>query len=100
MANEPLVLWSAEASNNLADIIEYLRTEWSEKEIDKFIDKLNKAIVLISKKPQLFRQTSSRNKLRKCVLSKHTSIFYKEQNFNIYIVALFDNRQDPKKAPK
>ena len=100
MANEYPVLWTAEANNNLANIIKYLDAKWGQKEIQLFINKLNKAIALISKKPRLFRLTNSRRNMRKCVLSKHTSIYYQELNSSIYIVALFDNRQDPQKAPK
>ncbi|MDI1233127.1 MAG: type II toxin-antitoxin system RelE/ParE family toxin [bacterium] len=97
MADEPEIFWTAEANRNLDQIILYLKTEWTVKEIQKFIQKLNKAVLLISKRPELFRLTNHKDQLRKCVLSKHTSIFYKETNSKIYIVSLFDNRQDPKK---
>jgi plasmid stabilization system protein ParE len=100
MANSLRILWTAEANINLVEIIQYLQKKWTDKEIDKFIIKLNKAITLISNRPQLFRMTNTRSNLRKCVFSKHTSIFYKELNSTIYIVSLFDNRKDPGKAPQ
>lgn len=65
-----------------------------------FLLKLEKAITLISNRPKLFRETNSRKNLRKCVLNKQTSIFYKVTGKSIFIVALFDNRQDPDKVNK
>jgi hypothetical protein len=38
--------------------------------------------------------------LRKCVLNKQTSIFYKVTEKTVFIVALFDNRRDPEKISK
>lgn len=100
MANENEIIWTAEANSNLDTIVQYLRSEWTEKEVQKFITKLNKAILLIASRPQLFRLTNKRKGLRKFVLTKHTSIFYLQKKSYIYIVALFDNRQDPYKSPR
>ncbi len=100
MANENEIIWSFEANSNLETIVHYLQSEWTEKEVQKFIFKLNKALLLITSRPQLFRLTNKRKGIRKFVLTKHTSIFYLQQKSFIYIVALFDNRQDPKKTPR
>jgi plasmid stabilization system protein ParE len=99
MANQPEVRWSSRAIRDLDKIIEYLRTNWTEKEVKNFSDKLNKAIGLISKRPKLFRLTSFRNNLRRCVLSRQTTIYYQEIKNVIYIVSLFDNRRNPSKRP-
>ena len=100
MASDLEVIWTDEASRNLNNIVHYLQTEWTIKEVNKFFLKLNKVISLIAKKPQLFRMTSERRGLRKCVLTKHTSIFYIHVDAKIFIISLFDNRQDPKKTPQ
>ena len=89
--------WSDEALNNLSQIIHYLETNWTEKELKKFFQRLDKVLLLISKNPQLFSLTNKRKKVRRCIFSKQTSIYYKFEDEKIFLVTLFDNRQDPKK---
>lgn len=97
MADQHKILWSIKATKDLENIIHYLETNWSEKEIQNFNIKLNKAISLIAARPKLFRATNYRKSLRKCVLTKQTTLYYQEIDSVIYIVTLFDNRQNPAK---
>ncbi len=99
MANQPRVLWSSRAIKDLENIIHYHETNWSEKEVRNFKLKLEKAISLISTRPKFFRLTNFRKNLRRCVLSKQTTIYYQEIEMTIYIVSLFDNRRSPSKQP-
>jgi len=94
------IIWSVEANQNLSDIISYLESHWSEKEIRNFFIKLEKALMLIAERPFIFQASDKRKKLRRCVLTKQTSIYYKPENNCIYIVSLFDNRQNPDKIVK
>ena len=99
MANPLEVFWSDRASRDFKNIISYLKIKWSEKEINNFISKLNQAVYLISSRPHLFALTSQRGNLRRCVLTKQTTIYYQEHNGKIYIISLYDNRRDPLSAP-
>ena len=99
MANRPEVRWSSRAIRDLEKIIQYLETNWSEKEVKNFNVKLDKAIILISTRPKLFRLTNFRKNLRRCVLSQQTTIYFQEVEKKIYIVTLFDNRSNPAKRP-
>ena len=89
MADLLNVYWTARAIRDLESIIHYLETNWSEKEVENFYTKLNKAISLISSRPKLFRLTNSRKNLRRCVLSKQTTIYYQEVEDKIYIIRVF-----------
>ena len=100
MEKDRKVIWSGEADKNLESILNYLKINWTSKEEKSFLLKLEKTIILISDRPKLFKATNSRKNLRKCVLNKQTSIIYKAIDKNIFIVALFDNRQDPEKISK
>jgi plasmid stabilization system protein ParE len=97
MTSTSKIIWSEEAIKNLDQIIDYLEKEWTNKEIKKFITKLDKTLELISKKPNLFRITNKRKNIHKCVLIKQVSIYYKPEKDTICIVSLFDNRQHPSK---
>ena len=97
MADPLNVIWTAESIRNLESILNYLRTKWTEREVTNFIAKLDKAISLISTRPNLFRLTKYRQQIRKCVLTKQTSIYYAVGRSEIKIISLFDNRQNPDK---
>ena len=91
------IFWTDEALTNLADIIDYLEHRWTEREIKNFAKLLNQQINLIQTNPELFPTSSTSNRLRKSVLSKQITIYYRLDNDEIRIVSLFDNRQNPKR---
>ncbi len=91
------ILWSEESLRNLDDILAYLKSEWTEKEIKRFKNKLSKQIGLISKHPKLFPISQFQPRLRKAVLSKQSTIFYELKADVILIVYLFNNKMDPQK---
>ena len=82
---------------NLADIFEYLEHRWTEREIRNFARLLDKQVNLIQSNPEIFPSTKISSRLRKSVLSKQTSIYYRVDNDEVRIVTLFDNRQTPNK---
>ncbi len=95
MKNTYKLIWSDEALNNLKGIIDYLENRWSEREIKKFAQLLDKQLKLINDNPFLFAESDKSNGLRKSVLSRQTTIYYRIIDFEIRIVTLFDNRQNP-----
>lgn len=95
MVDNAKIFWSDQALRNLEAIILYLKTSWSEKEVDNFLKKLDHGIILIAQRPKMFPMSLLRLKLRRFVLTKQVSIIYTESKLGITIVSLFDNRQDP-----
>lgn len=81
-------------------LFEYLEIEWSEKVKNDFLEKLNSAIKVIEIKPESFPASSFDVKLRKCVVTKQTSLLYEIQDDFIFILNIIDNRQNPKKIKK
>jgi plasmid stabilization system protein ParE len=49
----------------------------------------------IKNNPELFPLINSELQIRKCVVTKHNSIFYRETNSRIEILRLYDTRQNP-----
>ena len=100
MTNTYKIFWSDESLNNLNSIVGYLELNWTEKEIKKFLNHLDKRIQLISSNPLIFPSTEKNRNIHKSVLSKQTSIFYRVSNNQIEILSIFDNRQNPDKLKK
>ena len=85
------VFWTDEAVLNLEEIIDYLTSKWSQKEVEHFKQKLSKHLDLICSNPLIFPVSEIQPRLRKAVLSKQTSIFYEVKKEEIFIVYLFVN---------
>ena len=97
MKNTYKLSWSDEALNNLKGIINYLEFNWTNREIKKFAQLLEKQLKRIKENPLLFAESEKSNGLRRSVLSKQTTIYYRVNNNEIRIISLFDNRQNPHK---
>lgn len=91
---------SRQAEKKLDKLLNYLDIEWSVKVKKDFVKKLDKSLDKIKQYPESFSQTDFVNGLHKCVVTKQTTIYYKYDDTETYIVTLFDNRQDPKKLSK
>lgn len=100
MANTYKLIWSDEALKNLKNILAYLEENWTHKEINKFALLLDHQLNLISNQPFLFPKSEKSKGLRKSVLTKQTTIYYRLKGYEIQIMSLFDNRQDPNKMSK
>jgi plasmid stabilization system protein ParE len=89
--------WSLEAQANLNNIITYLENEWTEKEIRYFSERLDKQLSVILQTPEIYKKSSRKTGLRECQITNHSTLFYAYDNEKLYIVTVFDNRQDPQK---
>lgn len=88
---------SERAEQNLDNIVRYLETEWSLRVRDKFLEILKTKIEQISRMPQMYEASSKRKTIRRCVVSKQTSLYYRARKEEIEIITVQDNRQNPKK---
>ncbi len=95
-----IIKLSKRTKNKLEKLLEYLEINWSEKVKKEFIEKLDHSLSLIQENPDSFKKSNIIGGLHKCVITKQTTIYYRYDNKNIYIVTLFDNRQNPKKLKK
>jgi len=87
------LFWTDEAIRNLELILDYLKNKWTQREIDQFKIKLARLIKLIEVNPELFPLSKYNKRLRKAVLSRHTTIFYELTGNKVYLVYLFNNQQ-------
>ena len=91
------IQWSVRALADLENIIDYLKRNWTEREVRNFAKRLDKRLKLIAENPRLFPMTRKRVNVRKSVLTKHTVIYYQANNTSVIVISLFDPRQSPKK---
>lgn len=94
MAFNYKIFWTNEAISNLEEILNYLNNRWTQQEIDNFKKRLVKQISIIEQNPNLFPISKFNTRLRKAVLSKQITIFYEVSEQIVYLVYLFNTKQD------
>lgn len=90
------ILWTDLALEELSETVEYLKREFSQKEIDNLGDEIERITSIISQNPNIF-PNSDRLKTRKAVILKFNTLYYRIMNDKIEIVSFFSNRQSPDK---
>ncbi len=68
------VFWSDSAKLTYNNIVEYLRKEWSEKEVEKFINRTTEMILKLKRYPEICRPSLKRKNVHIGILDKHTQI--------------------------
>jgi plasmid stabilization system protein ParE len=91
---------SKRTTKKLDQLLEYLEKAWSLKVKKEFITKLDKSLRFIQENPESFQKSLVVKGLYKCVVTKQTTLYYRYDKECIYIVVLFDTRQNPKKLKK
>lgn len=89
------IVWSPAAEKDAEQILDFINTKWSNRVVAKFLNKLDDNIRLISEDPKLFPLIEHNLGVRKCVVTKQNSLFYRVSNDTIEIIRLFDTRQNP-----
>ncbi|MGY5353436.1 type II toxin-antitoxin system RelE/ParE family toxin [Wenyingzhuangia aestuarii] len=92
------VEWTDNALNELKEVFEYLELKWTERESKKLSQKIETTVKLIAENPSLFPQ-SKHLEVRKAVVHKLNTIYYRENNNNktVQILSFFSNRKNPNK---
>lgn len=85
---------TVEAQEQVANIADYLTFEWSPRVRDNFLQKIDKAVLTISRMPFAFPEAENLPDVRRCVAHKYTSIYYRVKSDEVEILAVWDNRQD------
>jgi plasmid stabilization system protein ParE len=89
------IVWSPLSENDFAMILEYLNENWNEKVTNQFIDLTENILDQISINPRQFPIIYKKEKIRKCVLIKHNTMFYRDSKSQVEVLRIYDTRQDP-----
>ena len=89
------ITWSPLAEHDLSIILNYLDQNWGKKVAADFIDLTESFIIQISINPKQFPFIHIRKGIRKCVLTKHNTLFYRDKRSTVEILRIYDTRQDP-----
>lgn len=71
------IIWSPLSESDFAKILQYLLDNWDEKVAVQFIDLTENILEQIATNPKQFPVIFKKKKIRKCVLTKHNTMFYR-----------------------
>ncbi len=96
MPEKPLfvVHWTENAFENVSEIKIYLKTNFTDKEVNRFYDLLYTFESVVSLFPKIYPQTNKHLNVHKAVLNKYLSVFYRVLNSKIQVLAVLDNRNN------
>ena len=89
------VEWTPNAKIELSQNLDYINERWTDRELKNFVSLLEKNISTIVLFPHIFPASSQNSNVRRCVVSKQTSLYYKVEEDRIIILSLFSNKQNP-----
>jgi len=88
------IYWTERSLQNAISIKNYLLTNFSDKEVEHFYSLLQSFEIAVCAFPKLYPQSSVKNNIRRAVLSKVLSAYYRVHKSKIEVVAILDNRCD------
>ena len=83
------------AAFKIERLLDYLEVEWSKSVRKKFLLELKTRLDRASTQPLAFPKSQLNTKLRKLVLTKLSTLLFTVQKDTLFVVTLFDSRQDP-----
>ncbi|MDX2128709.1 MAG: type II toxin-antitoxin system RelE/ParE family toxin [Chloroherpetonaceae bacterium] len=92
------VVWTDNAVEELSKTIKYLQENFTEKEIQRLAQKVDRVIDLISRNPLVFPKSKVKP-IHRFVILKYNTMYYQVSDDRIEILSFFSNRQSPEKNP-
>lgn len=89
------VVWAKRAKSSFFDIVEYLNENWTEKEYLNFEARVNQMIATIIEHPLAYPAAYNNDSIRKVVLLKRISVFYRVEHDNISLLFFWHNSRNP-----
>jgi plasmid stabilization system protein ParE len=92
------IRWTDNALQELADTIDYLLINFTEKETGFLANEIERITFLIASNPALFPESGIKKGVRKVVVAKYNTLYYRINNKSVEILSFFSNRQQPGKV--
>ena len=87
-------VWTKEAKETYLSNMKYLKTQWTKKEIQFFIDKSFEAIDLLLQNPKL-GSFDARWKAYKFLIVPQVYLYYEVKNDELILLTFWNNYQKP-----
>jgi plasmid stabilization system protein ParE len=89
------IIFSEKAKSNIEKIADYLDEEWSENVKLKFLIDVSNAVKQLAIMPFMFPSSDKIAGLRRCVVNRHTVLYYRINKEIIEVINVKGTRQSP-----
>lgn len=96
------IIWSKKAGDTFQKNIDYLKENWTEIEVKKFVTRVFTYLETLAKAPLISRKTYKTKHTHIGIIIPHISVVYriKPKKQILEIVTFIDNRQSSKKKKR
>jgi plasmid stabilization system protein ParE len=91
------IIWTEKAENNLNQIFDYLSGKWSILTAIEFTYKVDYVIDLLKELPLIGIKSERDKQVRMILITTYNYLYYKIEGDKIYLLSIFETRQDPTK---
>jgi plasmid stabilization system protein ParE len=91
------IIWTRNAICHFDEIINFLLLTWNEEIAQSFIDLVENELLFIKSNPKCYPMFDEFRNIRKVVVHKNVSLFYRLNENKIELISFWDNRQNPNK---
>lgn len=88
------IAWTKKAEEDYYQQIDLLLEHWNEATAEKFVNEVFETIDLIAKHPEMYARTDY-PQVRKAVVNRHISLFYRQDEQQVLLLRFWPNRRDP-----
>jgi len=89
------IKWTKKAEKSFEQLVNYLEKNWSEKSAGKFVQITDKKLRLIAENPDIFPDLENKKGIKKGIITKQTSLYYRVYKKAIQLITFWDNRKNP-----
>ena len=87
--------YTTEANRDYTELIKRVERKWGTQPALKLHNQIKASARHIGQNPQLFPISAANPRLRKCVVTPQTILYYTVKPQKVVITAVFDTRQNP-----
>lgn len=69
--------WTDEAEISYSENISYLKAEWDSGSLNKFLQRVDDVLLSISQNPEIYPIHKESERIHKCVINKHVSLYFR-----------------------
>ncbi|MEL1243671.1 type II toxin-antitoxin system RelE/ParE family toxin [Flavobacterium sp. DGU11] len=97
MKNGYKLFWTELADKELEEAIAYLEENWTDREIKNLFVKLDTTLKILASNPFIFQISDIEEDIRRAVVAKYNSLYYRINDNSIEIISFYNNRKNPNK---
>ena len=89
--------WTLNAKKTFEQILVWLNGNWTNKEVENFLDQTESTLEQIKSNPYIYRASEQNEQVRRGLINRYVSLYYRvrPKKGEVDLLTFWDNRQNP-----